>query len=96
MEIKNVKAKKYKFLKKRNEERTFGWSPSKDDARSLQPTTASTNPTPLLVLLPLGFFPGKNWFHSNDVKEDDDVGANEDDRETNNENKEIDVNDSFT
>ena len=80
-----------KKKKKRNQERTFGWSPSKDEARSLQPTTASTKPTPLLALLPLGVLPGKVWFHANDVKEDDDIGASEDYKESDDNDKEMTI-----
>ena len=48
-----------KKSKKKKTTRTFGWFPNKEEARSLQPTTASTNPTPLLAFLPFVFLPGK-------------------------------------
>ena len=90
---KNTKKQRNTSFQKRKQdpERTFGWSPSKDDARSLQPTTASTKPTPLLALLPLGVLPGKVWFLANDVKEDDDIGASEDYKESDDNDKEMTI-----
>ena len=58
-------------------------------ARSLQPTTASTKPTPLLVFFPFVFCPGKK--DSDDDKEIDGNNKENDDGD-----EENDDNDSST